>query len=166
MTRLYPLATMMCVICVLGAPVGAAAQDLPIGKPVRVTGLDGSHRGGTLVSLDGKEVVIQQRTGTATIPIAEVRTVTRPSYAVPAGALIGFGAGLMWGLAVCGSESDCVAGLMYTGIGAGVGAAVGAVIKTARTNSRVVYRAPAKSSIAMSPVVGRRVAGVHGVISW
>ena len=33
---------------------------------------------------------------------------------------------------------------MYAGIGAGVGAAVGAMIKTARTNSRLVYRAPAE----------------------
>jgi hypothetical protein len=169
MTRLNLFATMAFAIGVLGLPAGASAQDLPIGKAVQVTGLDGSRRGGTLVSLDGKTVVIQQRQGHATIPLAEVRTVTRPSYAILAGTLIGAGAGFVGGLAFCANQSDCppqLVGLMYAGIGAGVGAAVGAMVKTARTNSRLVYRTPARTSIAMSPVVGRRAVGMHGVISW
>jgi len=169
MTRLNLLATMACAIGVLGLPAGVSAQDLPIGKAVHVTSLDGSRRAGTLVSLDGKSVVIEQPTGTATISLTEVRTVTRPSYAILAATVTGLGVGLVSGLAVCANTYDCppgLAALMYGGIGAGIGAAVGAMIKTARTDSRLVYRAPARTSITMSPVVGRRAVGMHGVISW
>ena len=130
MTRLNLFATMVCAIGVFGLPAGAFAQNLPIGKAVSVTGLDGSRRGGSLVSLDGKTVVIEQRSGTATIPLAEVRTITRPSYAILTGTLIGAGAGFLGGLAVCNNKYDCppeLVGLMYAGIGAGVGAAVGAI---------------------------------------
>ena len=99
MTRLNLLATMACAIGVLGLPTGVSAQVLPIGKAVHVTGLDGSRRAGTLVSLDGKSVVIEQPTGTATISLTEVRTVTRPSYAILAGTFTGLGIGLVSGLA-------------------------------------------------------------------
>jgi hypothetical protein len=169
MTRLKLFLTMACSVGLLGLPVGASAQNLPIGKAVHVTNLDGSRVGGTLVSLDGKTVVIDQRTGTATMPLAGVRSVTRDSYAIPIATFSGLGAGFLYGLMLCGEGEDCVPGataLMFGGIGAGIGAGVGLAIKISRTNARTLYRAPAKTSIALSPIVGRRQAGVRGVIVW
>jgi len=169
MTRLKLFVTMACSVGVLGMPAGASAQDLPIGKAVHVTNLDGSRVGGTLVSLNGKTVVIDQRNGAATIPLTEVRSVTRDSYAIPIGTFAGLGAGFLGGLMICSNHSDCppgLAALMYGGIGAGVGAAVGVVIKTSRASARTLYRAPAKTPVALWPIVGRRQAGVRGVIVW
>jgi len=169
MTRLKLFLTMACSVGLLGLPVGASAQDLPIGKAVHVTNLDGSRVGGTLVSLDGKTVVIDQRTGTATMPLAGVRSVTRDSYAIAIGTFSGLGAGFLSGLMLCGAAEDCAplqGALLGAGIGAGIGAAVGFAIKTSRTNARTLYRAPAKTSIALSPVLGRRQVGVRGVVAW
>jgi hypothetical protein len=169
MTRLKLFVTMVCAIGLVGVPAGASAQDLPIGKAVHVTNLDGSRIGGTLVSLDGKAVVIDQRKGAVTIPLTGVRRVERDSYAVPIGLGVGFGAGLVSGLALCANGDDCAPGLtalMFGGIGAGIGTAAGFAIKSSRTNTRTVYRAPTKTSIAMTPVLGRRQVGVRGVIAW
>jgi len=169
MTRVNLLATTVCAIAMSGLPICASAQDLPIGKSVHVTALDGSRQGGRLVSLDGKTVVIEHRSGTANIPLAEVRIITRDSYAIPAGTFIGLGAGFFGGLMLCSAADDCPTGqatLMTAGIGAGIGAAAGILIKVLRADARVVYRAPAKTSLTMSPVVGRRQVGVRGVIAW
>ena len=110
MTRLNLFATMALAIGVLGLPVGASAQDLPIGKAVHVTNLDGSRVGGNLVSLDGKTVVVEQRKGPVQLPLSAVRLVTRDSYAIPASIGVGLGAGLLGGLMLCGSEDDCAPG--------------------------------------------------------
>ena len=169
MTRSNLFATMACAIGLIGLPVGASAQDLPIGKAVHVTNLDGSRVGGTLVSLDGKTVVIDQRKRAVTISLDGVRSVDRDSYAIPIGTFAGLGAGFLSGLMLCGAAEDCAplhGALIGGGIGAGIGAAVGFAIKGARTNARNVYRTPKKTSIAMSPVVGRRQVGVRGVIAW
>jgi hypothetical protein len=169
MTRLKQFVTMVCAIGGMGMAAGASAQDLPIGKAVHVTSLDGSRVGGTLVALDGKTVVIDQRKGAVTIPLTGVRRVERDSYAIPIGVGVGFGVGLVSGLAICANGSDCAPGLtalMFGGIGAGIGAAAGFAIKSSRTNARTVYRAPTTTSISMSPVFGRRQVGVRGVIAW
>ena len=169
MPRLNEFATIAFVICLTCIPVRAYAQDQPVGKLVHVRVLDGSKRSGSLISLDSKSVVIEQRGGALTVPLAEVRTITRASYALPAGTAIGLGAGFVGGLVVCGNESDChplQGALLYGAVGAGIGAAAGGVIKAIRSNSRVVYRAPAKTSIAVAPVFSRRSVGVRGVVSW
>jgi len=169
MTRLKLLVTLACAIGVVGIPAATSAQDLPIGKAVHVTNLDGSRVGGTLVSLDGKTVVIDQRKGAVTLPLNLVRNVTRDSYAVPIGTFAGLGAGFVAGLMLCGAAEDCATeqgALLGAGIGAGIGAAVGFAIKSSRTNARTVYSAPVKASVALSPVVGRRQVGVRGVIAW
>ena len=168
MNRFGFVAITVCVLGTLGLPVRASAQDLPIGKAVHVTALDGSRRGGTLVSMDTTTVVIDQSKGTIRIPLTDVRFVTRDSSAIAAGTGIGLGAGFVSGLIICGNASDCPgeAIFLYAGVGAGIGAGVGGLIKYLRSNARVVYRAPAKTTVAVSPVVGRRQFGLGGVIKW
>jgi hypothetical protein len=164
-------ATTVCAVLVVGTPRLASAQEPPIGSAVHVTTVDGTRRGGTLVALDHdkKTLVIDQRSGRTQLSLPDVQMVTRDSRAIAAGTVVGLAGGLLTGVVVCGNASDCpmgLAALTYAGIGAGVGVAAGAIIKAARTNSRIVYKAPAKTSISLSPVVGRSQVGVRGVIAW
>ena len=167
--KMFVTITIVCAVGVVGLPLSVAAQNLPVGKAVHVTGIDGARRAGKLVSIDSQTVVIEQPAGIARIPLTAVRSVTRDSNAIGVATAIGLGAGALGGLQVCRNGSDCSSLQtvpLFMGIGAGIGAGAGILIKMMRGNARTLYRAPAKTSMTLSPAVGRREVGVRGVIAW
>jgi hypothetical protein len=171
-------------------PAVASAQGVSedrvagaIGKDVTVTSADGKRIRGKLRTLSTTEIVLQQVTGQQgtgqqttrefKLPLSNVKQIQRDSHAVALGAGIGLAAGV--GLAVLelatGDTSDLpTAGAVgivavFGGIGAGAGAGIGAAFRPSGA-SRIVYQAPAKTSVTLSPVIGKGKVGVSGAIRW
>lgn len=154
-----------------------------IGKDVTVTSTDGKKHRGKLRTLSATEVVLrqttdprttgQQTTSDFTLPLSNVKQIQRDSHAVALGAGIGLAAGV--GVALIGLSTGDTSDLapagavgaigLFGGIGAGAGAGIGAVLRPSGA-SRIVYQAPAKTKVTLSPVIGRGKIGMSGTIKW
>jgi hypothetical protein len=148
-----------------------------IGRPVRVTFMDGTRRNGDLVSLSASEIVVRERrigTGEPAIdvrhPLANVRLVETRHRKALKGTFIGLAAGAGFGLFVnasCGSECTGAA-LIFGAIGAASGATAGAIADVISAPRHVVYAGPASGAgqFAVAPIVGRGTGGVRAGWRW
>jgi hypothetical protein len=136
--------------------VARGSVDLNAEQPdVRVILASGLESRGQLISMSATAVQLRSRSGTAAIPLADVRGIERVTHRVRNGALIGLAAGFAIGyLGSCGSgdEEDCwpEIGLMVGGAGAGAGALIGMIMnRNAANDGRdMIYLAPARGGLA------------------
>jgi hypothetical protein len=154
------------------APNPSAAASA-LGKGVHVEAYDHSRRNGTLVSLTGTHVTIRGLTGDVTIPLSEVRGIRRQTHAILKGSLSGFGGGFVTGLLLC-AANDCDGddastigvAMMFGSLGLGGGAAIGSIYNLQTADSRIVYAGKPRTTVSLTPIVGKGRIGAGGSITW
>jgi small nuclear ribonucleoprotein (snRNP)-like protein len=165
-------------------PAIASAQDASkdptaaaIGKDVTVTTKDGAKYKGKLKTLSLTEVVIDQAKADHKFAVRDVQQVQRNSQAMRKGATWGFGIGLGVGVAGMllvgasdgnGDQSGEEAMLLIltsVGISTGAGAGLGAAFRGSGA-SRMLYQAPTKTTVSVSPTLGKGKLGIAGTIKW
>jgi len=153
------------------ASAQGASQDrvaAAIGKEVTVTMKDGTKYKGSLRAMSGTEVVLKQSNSEFKFPLDTVTLIQRNSHAIRQGALIGFAAGVAFGVMAAAADSEgAMDGAVITigGLGAGVGAIVGAGIRGS-DNKLLVYRGSTKTTVSISPAICKSKVGLSGTIKW
>jgi hypothetical protein len=151
--------------------ISAAAAS---GKEVRVWLASGPRPRGTLVSLTGTEVVVQQGDRDVRYSLDQVLLVetTSHGHGVRNGAIVGAIVGAASVFIVgggCDHESCgqdyALGGAILGGIGAGAGALVGALIHRAGADTRVVYAA-STPSVRVVPTITPTRTGVNLAMRW
>lgn len=143
------------------------------GHVVWVTMFDGRELKGRLTASGSGTLDLSQADGVTTIALAEIRQIESTdslSDGARRGALVGgLGLGILaYRAFLNSSESDGapVAGIMLGGIGAGLGALGGAMVDSFVEGRQVVYRAPARPTLTIAPLVSRQANGVIAHLAW
>jgi hypothetical protein len=155
---------------VLAAQTATAAQALledalMPGMTVWITDSAGQEVRARVTGVSSGIVTTTIGAETRQVPTAEiVRVRARRSDPLLNGALIGAGAAVASGLALCrltepweNCRDDVGPMLRIGAIGAGAGIAIDALIRGRRT----IYEAPGSARIQVSPLIGRHVGGLH-----
>jgi len=163
------------VIVLLILPAPAAAQEpvksfdqlnsrLQVGETVWVIDAQGRETNGRIVELHDSSITLDDPVRKA-IPADRVREIRhRRPDSKWTGALIGFGAGAVYGYVTeghdCGGDAECLA---YPGLYGGLGMLIGAVVDGLIPGKKVaVYRAQGAASarLSIAPFVTPRAKGV------
>jgi hypothetical protein len=195
MTRLTTTFTV--VAGLLLVPALAAAQTpavtastieaaVSFGNTVEISTKDGLTRKGQLFSVSATTLELMAGTRKETIAAADISLI-RLNYrdsikdgakkGALTGLVLGAGLGLVLVASTCGGDDDwfnfCSPGgfllfpSLFGGWGAGFGAVAGLIGDSARSSSRIVWRAPATDSrVAFRLVARQGTTGARVVISW
>jgi hypothetical protein len=147
-----------------------AATGLP---DVTVTGTNGVEHRGRLLAFTPDAVLLRDDGREIQLPLDDVRTIDKAGHHVLIGAIAGTAlASALW-VSVATTRDSCAdcedgpaAAALLTPVAIGGGAGIGALVKMATSNSRRLYPAPARTSLAMAPMLGRGLAGVSLGLAW
>ena len=145
----------------------AIALRANLDDEVTIEDTSGQRVTGQLARLTEDAVTLRSESGERVVARAAIQRVATLRSRARTGALLGGGAGAVVGAALgctASDKSECFDGaLLLGGAGAGVGALIGTLIPQ-RTTIYPLTRT--QIDTAVTPILGRRTAGVHIQLRW
>jgi hypothetical protein len=132
---------------------------------VTVTTVGGDKIKGRMLDVSADRIVVQLKSGSRTVDIAQIQRVQKRKNGILLGALIGLGAGIPFAVGVSsyayneGSSESAAFFPIAVGLGAGIG------IDAAIGSSKTVYERSPGRTVTVSPMIDPQV-GVGGRLAF